>query len=174
MAKNKLFGLISAVLFLLVGIFSFLKIFTAKISILGMSQSYGGSLLEMKEATPLATIAVILLALVAVCGLVCALLGKYKFAMIAAAVELVLSAIVNALLLIAGLFREDLAKTLLDGDPILAMLYNMIPVYPEKAEPLLYVLVPPICGIIANCLFAGLLSQSKKRVREAALSQMKY
>ena len=89
-------------------------------------------------------------------------------------VMLVLSAIVNALLLIAGLFREDLAKTLLDGDPILAMLYNMIPVYPEKAEPLLYVLVPPICGIIANCLFAGLLSQSKKRVREAALSQMKY
>ena len=94
MAKNKLFGLISAVLFLLVGIFSFLKIFTAKISFLGMSQSYGGSLLEMKEATPLATIAVILLALVAVCGLVCALLGKYKIAMIAAAVELVLFIIV--------------------------------------------------------------------------------
>ncbi len=92
MAKNKLFGLISAVLFLLVGIFSFLKIFTAKISFLGMSQSIGGSLLEMKMT--LATIAVILLALVAVCGLVCALLGKYKFAMIAAAVELVLFIIV--------------------------------------------------------------------------------
>ena len=92
MAKNKLFGLISAVLFLLVGIFSFLKIFTAKISIFGMSQSIGGSLLEMKMT--LATIAVILLALVAVCGLVCALLGKYKFAMIAAAVELVLFIIV--------------------------------------------------------------------------------
>ena len=89
-------------------------------------------------------------------------------------VMLVLSAIVNALLLIAGLFREDLAKTLLDGDPILAMLYNMIPVYPKKVEPLLYVLVPAICGIIVNCLFAGLLSQSRKRVREAALSQMKY
>lgn len=89
-------------------------------------------------------------------------------------VMLVLSAIVKALLLIGGLFRKDLAKTLLDGDPILAMLYNMIPYYPEKAEPLLYVLVPPVCSIITNCLFAGLLSQSKKRVRDAALSQMKY
>ena len=92
MAKNKLFGLISAVLFLLVGIFSFLKIFTAKISFLGMSQSIGGSLLEMKMT--LATIAVILLALVAVCGLVCALLGKYKIAMIAALVELIVFIVV--------------------------------------------------------------------------------
>lgn len=90
--KTKLFGLISAGLFLLVGIFSFLKIFTAKISFMGLSESIGGSLLEMKMT--LATIAVILLALVAVAGLACALLGKYKFAMIAAAVELVLFIIV--------------------------------------------------------------------------------
>lgn len=112
MAKTKLFGFISAGLFLLVGIFSFLKVFTAKISFLGMSESIGGSLLEMKEITPLATIAVILLALVAVCGLVCALLGKYKFAMIAAAVELVLFIIV--FFVVKGKINSMMSKELGD------------------------------------------------------------
>lgn len=106
--KTKLFGLISAGLFLLVGIFSFLKIFTAKISILGMSESIGGSLLEMEMT--LATIAVILLALVAVAGLACALLGKYKFAMIAAAVELVLFIIV--FFVVKGKINDMMSKEL--------------------------------------------------------------
>ena len=90
--KSKLFGLIAAGLFLLVGIFTFLKIYSAKISIFGISQSVGGNLLGMEMT--LATIAAIVLALVAVCGLVCAFLGKYNYAMIAGCVEFVLFIIV--------------------------------------------------------------------------------
>ena len=89
MAKNKLFGLISAVLFLLVGIFTLLKLYS--LSAMGISMEVPG-LFKMDDT--LATIAAIVLILVAVCGLVCALLGKYKIAMIAALVELIVFIVV--------------------------------------------------------------------------------
>ena len=89
MARNKLFGLISAVLFLLVGIFTLLKLYS--LSAMGISMEVPG-LFKMDDT--LATIAAIVLILVAVCGLVCALLGKYKIAMIAALVELIVFIVV--------------------------------------------------------------------------------
>ncbi len=89
MTKNKLFGFISAALFLLVGIFTLLKLYT--LSYKGISLDLPG-LFKMEEA--FAVIGAILLILVAVCGLVCALLGKYKAAMISAVVEFILFLIV--------------------------------------------------------------------------------
>ena len=89
MTKNKLFGFISAALFLLVGIFTLLKLYT--LSYKGFSVDLPG-LFKMEEG--FAVIGAILLILVAVCGLVCALLGKYKAAMISAVVEFILFLIV--------------------------------------------------------------------------------
>ena len=98
--KSKLFSYIAAGLFLLVCIFSLLKIYVVSAG----PYSESGSLFDMEDG--LATFACIMLILVAIGGLVTALLGKLKISMILAIVEFVIFII--AFFVCKGKFNAEL------------------------------------------------------------------
>ena len=133
-----------SVLFLLVGVFTFLSIYknsaSLKVSFYGFTQTGDipaeyipaarNSLLAMGET--IATVGVILLALFALCGLVAAALGKYWISFIAAGLELVL--FVLLFFILKSTFNNEVRKAVDDalkqdsGDSFYEQIKNSISV----------------------------------------------
>ena len=89
--------------------------------------------------------------------------------------KLVIYAILNVALIVAGFFQEDIAKELLkDGDFIPTLIVSIIPIYPEKFVDMLPILVPMVCAVFTSILFACLIGRARREVGAAAASQMRY